>query len=71
MEILRIISETLELSGEVLIAYAAIRVTYRFRHEHKVDEKVFAEMKREQNYAILGILLLVSGYILEFFILLT
>ncbi|PIR87882.1 MAG: hypothetical protein COU10_02205 [Candidatus Harrisonbacteria bacterium CG10_big_fil_rev_8_21_14_0_10_45_28] len=68
--VLKIISETLRMVGEVMIAYTAIRVHYRFRKEHKIDADVFASMKREQGTGIAGIIFLVAGYLLQIFILL-
>jgi hypothetical protein len=63
--IILILADTLELIGTTMIAYAALRVNYRFRHEHKVDEKVFAEMTREHRIALIGLALLFAGYILH------
>jgi hypothetical protein len=60
-----IIGDTLDLAGTAMIAYAALRVNYRFRHEHKVDEKVFAEMTREHRVALIGLALLLMGYMLH------
>jgi hypothetical protein len=60
-----ILGDTFELVGALMIAYAAMRVNFRFRHEHKVDERVFAEMTREHRVALLGIALLVLGYCLH------
>lgn len=57
---------TLELIGSILIAYTVIQVHYRFRKEHRVDERVFTIMQREQWVAILGILCLIAGYIFQF-----
>ncbi len=60
-----ILGDTLELAGTAMIAYAALRVNYRFRHEHKVDEKVFAEMTQEHRIALAGLALLCVGYALH------
>ncbi|MEX2436929.1 MAG: hypothetical protein WD471_02090 [Candidatus Paceibacterota bacterium] len=54
---------TLQTIGHVLIAYTAIRVHFRFRQEHKVDEDVFNVMKKEQIIGIAGIIFVVVGYI--------
>lgn len=56
---------TLDVIGKVLIAYTAIMVHYRFWQEHKIDEKVFATMKREQLIGIIGIALIIVGYLLQ------
>ena len=59
------IATTLELIGTLLVAYAALRVHHRFLREHKVDEKVFKVMRREQRLGILGAVFIVSGYFLQ------
>lgn len=56
---------TLDVIGKIMIAYAAIRVHYRFWKEHKVDELIFKEMKREQIIGILGIIFIIFGYLLQ------
>jgi len=63
-----ILALTLTACGEILVAYTAIRVHYRFRKEHKIDNRVFAAMKNEQGLGILGIILLISGYALQIFV---
>ena len=71
-EILTFIALTCDLVGTLLIAYAALSVHHRFRHEHKVDESIFKAMRREQRLALIGASLLVIGYgafvYLEFFV---
>ena len=56
---------TLDLIGKVMISYTAIAVHARFWKEHKVDEKVFTEMKRERVVGVIGIAFIVLGYLLE------
>lgn len=56
---------TFTFLGELLIGYTAIAVHYRFRKEHKIDEQVFAIMKKEHTFGILGILLLFVGYLVQ------
>jgi len=51
--------------GTVLVAYAAIRVHHRILHDHAVDEGVFSTMKKEQLFAVLGVLLILAGFVLE------
>lgn len=60
-----IIGSTITLIGEITIAYTVATVHHRFMKEHKVDEEVFKAMEKEQIYAVLGIMLLVIGYILN------
>lgn len=62
-----LITQTLDVVGKILIAYTAIMVHYRFSKEHKVDEKVFQEMRREKVLGIIGIGLIVLAYIFEIY----
>lgn len=65
MEIIEVLGFTLDVIGKVMIAYTAIIVHHRFRKEHKVDERVFKTMKKEQIFGIAGIVLIVLGYFLQ------
>ena len=56
---------TLEVLGTVMIAYTVLSVHYRVRKEHKIDEVVFKHMRREQAVGIVGIVLIILGYILQ------
>ena len=62
---LAFIGFTIDVIGKVLIAYTAIRVHHRFWKEHRVDERVFRSMKKEQLSGIVGIALIVIGYVLQ------
>lgn len=59
------VGHTLEVIGTVMIAYTALSVHRRFRKEHKIDEVVFKQMRREQAVGIFGIILIVVGYLLQ------
>ena len=56
---------SLDVLGKIMVAFTAIMVHHRFRKEHKVDEKVFRSMRREQVVAVVGIALIVAGYLLQ------
>lgn len=56
---------TLEFIGSILIAYTVLQVHYRFQKEHKIDEKLFLIMRREQFFAMVGIFCLLLGYIFQ------
>ena len=62
---MEILGFTFTFLGELLVGYTAIAVHYRFRKEHKVDEQVFMMMKKEHALGVLGILLLVVGYLMQ------
>jgi len=56
---------TLDVVGKVMVAFTAIMVHYRFRKEHKIDEKVFRSMRREQLLGIIGIFFIILGFLLQ------
>lgn len=60
-----VLGETLQVAGEVMIGVTAIMVHRRVWKEHKINPIVYREMQREQTIGILGIILLVAGYILQ------
>ena len=63
--ILEFIGYTLGTIGKLLIAYTAIMVHHRVRKEHKIDDKVFRTMRTEHVLGLLGIFLIIVGYLLE------
>ena len=62
---MELIALMLDTVGTILIAYAALNVHHRFRHEHKIDEVVFKAMSQEWRVGIFGIILIVSAFVLE------
>ena len=62
---LEFIGFILDTGGKVLIAFTAIMVHHRFRKEHKIDEKVFLETKHEQVIGVIGIILIIIGFLLQ------
>jgi len=62
------IALTLDIIGKIMIAYTALAVHSRFRKEHKIDDVVFRVMKREQTIGILGIVFMISGYVLHIYL---
>jgi len=65
LKIIYLIGFTIDVIGKILIAYTALAVHTRFRHEHKVDEAVFKTMRNEYIWAILGIVLIIIGYFFQ------
>ena len=47
--------------GEVMVGFTAIMVHHRVWKEHKIDSKVFAEMKHERRVGMLGLVLIIVG----------
>lgn len=56
---------TVDVIGKILVAYTAIAVHRRVWKEHRIDGKVFREMRREQIVGVLGIILIIAGYFLQ------
>ena len=60
-----LLSETIEMIGHLLVAYTVIMVHYRFWREHKIDRKVFLEMRREQIIGMIGVAFMLTGYFIK------
>lgn len=56
---------TIDVIGKVLIAYTAVMVHHRVWQEHKIDKRVFSEMKKEKIIAFIGIFMIIAGYFLQ------
>lgn len=56
---------TILTAGELLVGFTAVMVHRRFWKEHKVDETLFKEMKKEQIIGIVGLVLIGMGYLLQ------
>lgn len=57
---------TLDTLGKVLLGITVLMVHRYVLKEHKIDSDVLRGMKREQAFGILGILLIVTGSIIQF-----
>jgi hypothetical protein len=62
-----IVGHTLEVLGTLMIAFAALRVHHRVLHEHRIDKKVFKAMKKERVIGVIGVGLVVLGYVAQLF----
>lgn len=51
--------------GEVMVGFTAIMVHHRVWREHKIDRAVFNEMNKEQKIALLGLVFIVVGFLIE------
>lgn len=56
---------TFDFVGTVLLAVSLFRVHSRVMHEHKIDRKVIREIRKEQIMIIIGLALIVIGYVLQ------
>lgn len=62
MYLLEFIGDLIEILGKLLVAWAAIMVHHRFKHEHKVDDAVFKVMQWETRLGGLGIAMIIVGF---------
>jgi len=56
---------TIDLIGKVMVGFTAIMVHHRVWKEHRIDEAVFKEMRREQFIGLIGVALIIAGYVLQ------
>ena len=56
---------TIGITGKVIIGITVIRIHSKIVKEHKIDVVVLKEMRKEKSLAILGIIFMMVGYILE------
>ncbi|MBT6254300.1 hypothetical protein HOI83_03675 [Candidatus Uhrbacteria bacterium] len=56
---------TIQVIGEVLIAFTLLRVHHRVLSDRKIDKKVFSEMKLEQKFGYIGVACIVAGYLIQ------
>lgn len=62
---LNLVASTLDIIGKVMVAYTALSVHRRVWQEHQIDRAVFAAMKREQVIGVIGIVLMITAYLLD------
>ena len=58
---------TLGFAGKVLLAVSVLLVHNKITDEKRIDGIVLMEMRHEQIIAIIGLVLMVVGYLLEMF----
>ncbi|MCR4278940.1 MAG: hypothetical protein NUV81_03510 [bacterium] len=51
--------------GELMVAFAALRVHHRVLHERKIDRAVFHTMRIEQIIGVLGAICIFLAFIVE------
>lgn len=60
-----ILGITFDTIGTIIIAYMALRVHARVKTESRIDEYVMKEMRLERVLGVIGVLLIVAGYVLQ------
>ena len=62
---MEVVGNTIKTLGELMIAYTVIMVHQRVWKEHKMDKAVFNEMRKERKVGIVGMILIIIGFLLE------
>lgn len=62
---LEIIGFTLDIIGKILIGVAVYLVHRKVIKEEKIDKVVFKEMKKEKGLVVIGIILMIIGYLMQ------
>ncbi len=60
-----IIGLTLDSIGKVLLGVSVYLVHSKVIRERRIDKKVLGEMKRERNLVLIGIVLMIIGYLMQ------
>jgi len=60
-----ILGLTIKTIGEVIIGISIIRVHNRIMQEHKLDRKVYRSIRNEKFWGLIGVILIIAGYLLE------
>ena len=56
---------TLGVVGKVLVVLAVLHMHHSLISEHKIDKKVILSYQQERFLTFIGLILIVSGYLLE------
>lgn len=60
-----ILASTLDIIGKIMVAYTALSVHRRVQVEHRIGIMALRAMRREQRAGIMGIVLMIAGYLLH------
>tara|TARA_B100000508_G_scaffold60333_1_gene47139 strand:- start:178877 stop:179110 length:234 start_codon:yes stop_codon:yes gene_type:complete len=56
---------TLTVAGKVMVILAALALHGKISKDHKISDAVVTEYHKERNFVLLGLALIVIGYVLE------
>lgn len=57
-----LISNILELLGEILVVISVVRVHSKVLEDHKIDQEVLESIKGEKRYAIVGLVFIIIAF---------
>ncbi len=63
--VVAIMGFTLDMIGKVLLGVSVYLVHTRIIRERKIDQTVIKTMKKERNLALLGLLFIIVGYVMQ------
>lgn len=58
---------TIGVIGKILLAVGVILAHSTLAHEHRIDQKVIRSFRTEHTITIIGIVLIVIGYLIEIY----
>lgn len=62
---LELIGKSMTMFGEVIVAVMVIGVHHRMKEKHRIDKSVSDLMTMEQVIGLIGVSLIVIGYLIE------
>lgn len=65
MESFSILGLTLDTAGTLCIAVTALLVHMKVSHEKRIDREVISEIRWEMKLGVLGVILIIAGYVLQ------
>ncbi len=58
---------TVGVIGKVMLAVGVLLAHSAIAHEHRIDDKVLSSFRKEHTITIVGICLIIVGYVLEIY----
>lgn len=55
----------LDTMGKIAVGYTAMSIHNRLLKERGADEAVFAEIRRDKRFAVIGLVMMVVGFLLQ------
>ena len=65
MSVIEIVGLTFEFIGTILIAISVFKVHTNVMRERKIDKNIIEEIRKERYLTLVGIILIILGYLLQ------
>jgi len=62
------LGQLIKTMGELFLAYTVLKVHHGVMNERKIDSRVLREMKKEQLIGIVGVTLIVVGFVITWWV---